>query len=97
MRTSPWIIVGLCVGSIVAQAGAAAKHAQFCTRDASYEEYLHVRANPDQKITPARVLRWMAGLRGQTVAPPSSTEFQPVVDADKHRVQIIGAITYKFF
>jgi hypothetical protein len=98
MRISRWTLAAVCVWSLASQAGAAAaKHAQFCTRDASYEEYLRVRANPDEKITPARVLRWMAGLRGQAITKPSSTEFQPVVDADKHRVQVIAAFTYKFF
>jgi len=36
-------------------------------------------------------------LAAQAVAPPSSTEFQPIVDADKHRLQVIASVTYKFF
>lgn len=67
------------------------------TRDATYEQYLHVQANPDEKITPARVIRWIMGLRGQQVAPPSAMEFAPVVDAGDHKVRVVAAVTYKFF
>ena len=96
-RMSPWLMVALCVGGIAGN-GRAANRVELFTRDASYEEYLHVRSNPDEeKITPIRVVRWMMGMRGQAVMPTTSTEFQPVVYASEHNVRAIAAIAYKFF
>jgi|SRR6185312_13094032 len=65
--------------------------------DAQYDENLKDQASADQAITPARVIRWMMGLRGQPVRrPPSNTEFQPTVDYQDSRVRVVAAIAYKF-
>jgi hypothetical protein len=91
------LIAGVCLCTLAGQARGAGSHQELFTRDSVYEQYLHVQANPDEKITPARVLRWMMGLRGHAIAPPT-TEFQPVVDADQeHRIRVVAALTYKFF
>ena len=87
------IALAVCAGA----SGAAHAESRYVLRDASYEEYLRVRANPDEKITPIRVIRWMRGLAGQQVSAPSATEFQPVVDANKDKVRIIAALSIKFF
>jgi len=89
------MVLGLSV--VGNQARAEDSHRLLFTRDAAYEQYLHVRSNPDEKITPARVMRWMMGFRGSQVIPPSSTEFQPIVDANNHQVRLIAALAYKFF
>jgi hypothetical protein len=97
MHYASWVVVAICVWSVAGQARAADREGIF-TRDATYEEYLHVQSNPDEnKITPIRVIRWMMGMRGQDVMPTTSTEFQPVLDANQHRVRAVAAIAYKFF
>jgi hypothetical protein len=66
-------------------------------RDASYELNLKYAASIDTAITPARVLRWISSLRGQTdFGKPSSFEFQPVVHAHDHQNEIIAQFAYKF-
>jgi hypothetical protein len=97
IRHAAWVVGVVCLWSVAGQARASNREAVF-TRDATYEEYLHLQSNPDEnKITPVRVLRWMMGMRGQNIVPRTSTEFQPVVDADQHGVRAVAAVAYKFF
>jgi hypothetical protein len=98
-RHASWLVVIVCVWGISGRArAAAAGHQALFTRDAEYEEYLHVYSNPDEnKITPIRVVRWMMGMRGQNIKPHTATEFQPVFDADQHRVRAVATVAYKFF
>jgi hypothetical protein len=66
-------------------------------RDAFYEQVLRIQASPDEKITPARVLRWLNSLMGRTIlSAPSATEFQPVVNVNDGRVRVIAQLSYKF-
>lgn len=102
MRMKRSLIIALGIGAglcaLVGRSHAAESgRTVLFTRDATYEQYLHVQANPDEKITPARVIRWIMGLRGQQLAPPSAMEFQPVVDAGDHKVRVVASFTYKFF
>ena len=65
-------------------------------RDATYERDLQWEASADKTITPAKVIRWIMGLRGQNVGAPSQTEFQPIVYAHDGQVIYIAAFAYKF-
>ena len=65
-------------------------------RDRTYEQNLRWENGPDKTVTPAKVIRWMMSLRGQTVAAPSSTEFQPIVNAHDGHVRLVAAFAYKF-
>jgi hypothetical protein len=66
-------------------------------RDATYEENLRWEASDDQAITPARVLRYLMGMRGRQVfESKSSTDFVPIVNVYDSRVRVIAAISYKF-
>ena len=66
------------------------------TQDRTYEAYLHYQANPDKALTPARVIRWLLQMNGRQVGPPSSTEFQPIVQVHDSQVRAIATIAYKF-
>src|SRR5438477_10697617 len=65
-------------------------------RDATYERDLQWEAGADKTITPAKVIRWIMGLRGQNLTAPSPTEFQPIVRAHDGQTVYIAAIAYKF-
>ncbi len=97
IRMASWMVAVVCVWGAAGQAHAGEK-ATTITRDSTYEQYLHYQSNPDEeKITPARVIRWMMGMRGHDIMPRTAMEFQPAVDADQHRVRAVAAIAYKFF
>jgi len=64
--------------------------------DSGYDQMLQYQASADHTITPAKVIRWIMGLRGDPVSAPSSTEFQPIVNVKDARVRIVAAIAYKF-
>ena len=64
--------------------------------DSSYDQQLQYQASADKIITPAKVMRWIMGLRGDPVPAPSSTEFQPIVNVQDARVRVVAAIAYKF-
>jgi hypothetical protein len=66
-------------------------------RDSTYEQNLRWNASDDQAITPARVIRYMMGMRGsQVYNSPSNTDFVPIVNVNQSRVRVIAAIAYKF-
>lgn len=97
---NPWklrITVAIGLMALSGPLFAASSHRQIFSRDKSYEEYLHIRANPDEKITPMRVIRWIQGLRGEAVSAPTAMEFQPVVNADNGQFKVVAAMTLKFF
>jgi len=78
---------------------ASASHRAYFLRDALHEEYLKTQADPDKKITPARVLRWLKGFSGESLVqtPASNTEFQPTVDTHNGHYKVIAALTFKFY
>ena len=88
------VLTNLCAG--VAWAFDTNKETAPLDRDITYEQNLRWEAGPDKTITPAKVLRWMTSLRGQTPSAPSNTEFVPIVNVHDSRVRIIAAIAYKF-
>jgi hypothetical protein len=65
-------------------------------RDQTFEQNLRWEASADKTITPAKVLRWIMGLRGQSLSAPSQTEFQPIFNTQNGHIRIIAAIAYKF-
>ncbi len=65
-------------------------------RDETYEQNLRWEASADKTVTPAKVLRWMRGLRGEVLSAPSQTEFQPIFNTQDGRIRFVGAIAYKF-
>ena len=65
-------------------------------RDATYERDLQWESSADKTITPAKVIRWIMGLRGQILAAPSQTEFQPIFRTHDGQTVYIAAIAYKF-
>jgi hypothetical protein len=66
-------------------------------RDPTLEENLRWEASEDQAITPARVIRYLMGMRGvQVFQSQSPADFVPIVNVNNSRVRIIAAITYKF-
>ena len=89
-------MMGVCLLGLAAQVFAEPAKRTLFSRDRSYEEYLHIRSNPDDKITPARVLRWIQGLRGEPVSAPSNAEFQPIVRANEGHYKVIAAVCFKF-
>ncbi len=93
-------IVILSVALGVSQKGFArpsADHFSIIQHDTAYEQALRFEASADKAITPAKVLRWILGLRGHAVlSAPSPTEFQPIVNVNNDNVRIIAAIAYKF-
>jgi len=64
--------------------------------DQTYDADLRWEASADKTITPAKVIRWMMGLRGQAVSAPSATEFQPIINAHDGQIRYIAAIAFKF-
>ncbi len=67
-------------------------------RDTIYEQNLRFQASPDQTLTPARVLRWLAAFMAHTSFIPStsSTEFEPIVNVDNTHIRIVAAVAYRF-
>jgi hypothetical protein len=93
------LVFGLLLAWAASSAWAtSATHAKsLVQRDVTYEQNLRWEASTDQAITPAKVLRWMRGLRDVAVFnSPSPTEFQPIVNVNNSHVRIIAAIAYKF-
>ena len=99
MKKRARLLVGLSLLSFaMAPAyGAIPSGEELLHRDYGYEENLRVQASVDNKITPARVIRWMRSLAGHAItAAPSATEFEPIVNVHEGRVRIIAAFNYKF-
>jgi hypothetical protein len=66
-------------------------------RDPTLENNLRWEASDDQAITPARVIRYLMGMRGSQVFDSQSPiEFVPIVNVKDSRVRAIAAIAYKF-
>jgi hypothetical protein len=66
-------------------------------RDATFEENLRWEASEDQAITPARVIRYMMGMRGSKIfTSDASAEFIPIVNVYDSRYRIVAAIAFKF-
>src|SRR5258708_21058491 len=64
--------------------------------DQTYDTDLAWEASADKAITPAKVIRWIMGMRGQSVSAPSRTEFQPIINAHDGQVRYVAAIAFKF-
>lgn len=80
-----------------AQASTQTSGSQPFRRDAGYEENLRWSASADQTITPARVIRWMMGMRGSAIfAAHTPAEFQPIVNAHNGNFRAVATIAYKF-
>lgn len=89
------LVLGLMTGKVWAD--PAARGRVPIQRDSTLEENLRWEASDDQAITPARVLRYLMGMRGpQVFASKSSTDFVPIVNVYDSRVRVIAAISYKF-
>jgi len=66
-------------------------------RDATFEENLRWEASEDQAITPARVIRYLMGMRGSKIfTTDSSAEFIPIVNVYDSRYRVVAAIAFKF-
>ncbi len=99
-----WIALSLAGCLWAAPAMAVTGQRTYFLRDSLQEQYLKTKADPDQKITPARVIRWMRGMssvsamrKSLDAAPTSSTEFQPTLDTYNGEYKVIAAFTFKFF
>ena len=93
------LIFSLSVACLVCNMGWAYSDTQgrlLLLRDATYERDLQWEASADKAITPAKVIRWIMGLRGQIVTAPSQTEFQPIVNAHDGQMLFVAALAYKF-
>ncbi len=93
------LIVSLILASLLSKGAWASPTNQGrapLDRDTTYEQNLKWESSADKAITPAKVIRWMMSFRGQTLAAPSRTEFQPIVNAHDGQVRLIAAIAYKF-
>jgi hypothetical protein len=89
----------LFLGLVAGKAWAASDEPEnpIVPRDQTYEQNLRWEASDDQAITPARVIRYLMGMRGQQVYnSPSNTDFVPTVNVNESRVRVIAAISYKF-
>ena len=101
MKTLKIMIVGCVVAAGMSRpcfAYPGNQESHYFERDTSYEQALKYEASADKTVTPAKVLRWVMGLRGQVVTapPPSRTEFQPIVNAHDGHVRLIAALAFKF-
>ena len=65
-------------------------------RDKTYEQNLRWASSADRSMTPAKVLRWITGLRGQLSTDTHTAEFQPSFKTENGHIRIIAAIAYKF-
>ena len=94
------IVSSIFLGLLACGAWAAAPISQGrvpVQRDPTLEENLRWEASDDQAITPARVLRYLTGMRGSKIfTTDSSTEFIPVVNVYDSRYRVIAAIAFKF-
>jgi hypothetical protein len=90
-------LVLACLQPLMAQETTPSDNNGLIRRDASYEQYLRIRASDDNTITPARVINWLDSLFGSDTAyKPARTEFQPVVDANNSQVRVVARWAYKF-
>ncbi len=66
-------------------------------RDETFEQNLRWQSSADKTITPAKVIRWIMGMRGTAVSSkPSQTEFQPIFNTENGHIRIVAAFAYKF-
>ena len=66
-------------------------------RDTTLEENLRWEASEDQSITPARVIRYIMGMRGSKIfTTDSSAEFIPIVNVYDSRYRVVAAFAFKF-
>jgi hypothetical protein len=77
-------------------AAPVAKGRVLLQRDETYEQNLRWEASADKNVTPAKVMRWIMGLRGQALSAPSSTEFQPIFKTENGHIRAVAAIAFKF-
>jgi len=91
-----FVVLGFAI-TVATPGFSAPSRQQLFLRDAMQEDYLKSKADPDSKITPARVIRWIQGLRGQAVSRPSTAEFQPSVDTHNGDYKVIAALAFKFY
>ena len=93
------LILGSFVICLASQAGWAYSEnfgRTLLQRDATYERDLQWEASADKAVTPAKVIRWIMGMRGQTVSAPSPIEFQPIINSHNGQSIYVAAIAYKF-
>jgi hypothetical protein len=89
------LVLGLVAGEVWAT--SADSDSAIVHRDTTYEQNLRWNASEDQAITPARVIRYMMGMRGaQVFNSRSNADFVPIVNVNQSRVRVIAAINYKF-
>ena len=75
------LIYGSAIIGLVAQAGwAFTPITVSIDLDQTYDRNLKWEASADKEVTPAKVIRWMRGMRGEQLSAPSSTEFNPSSD-----------------
>ena len=87
--------LGVMAGAV--WANPSGRESAVVPRDQTYEQNLRWEASDDKDVTPAKVLRWLHGARGNDVfTSPSSTEFVPIVHAHDGHVTVVAAIAYKF-
>jgi hypothetical protein len=86
----------ICLTAQVGRADYDTRGRSLLIRDATYERDLQWEASADKAITPAKVIRWIMGMRGQTVSAPSATEFQPIVQSHNGQSIYVAAIAFKF-
>jgi hypothetical protein len=84
------------LGSIAAWASPMSQGRVPLLLDQTYDADLKYEASADKAITPAKVMRWIMGLRGQVVSAPSRTEFQPIINAHDGQIRYVAAIAFKF-
>jgi len=91
------LILGSFIVCLTTQAGWAYSQEThvYIHRDRTYERDLQWEAGADKAITPARVIRWMMGQRGES-STPSNMEFQPVIHAHDGTMAYLATIVYKF-
>ena len=100
LKISLRLILSSIVLSLIAGGAWAASVGQgriSVQRDPTQEENLRWEASEDQAITPARVFRYLTGMRGSKIfTADSTTEFIPIVNVYDSRYRVVAAIAYKF-
>jgi hypothetical protein len=99
MKMTAYILLGFAVLTLSAGAACADTVNQGrapLDRDTTYEQDLRWENSADKTVTPAKVIRWMMGMRGSQINPPGPTEFQPIVNAHDGQLRVVAALAYKF-
>jgi hypothetical protein len=91
------LILGSLLICLATRAGWASSSTHvYLELDQTYDRQLQWQNSADKDVTPAKVIRWMRGMRGEQLSAPSNIEFQPIFKAHNGQSIYVAALAYKF-